>query len=533
MPPLVRLAPSARAAAAALALVTALAAAATALHLTHVWEAATEAEHREAAAAAGSVAAALHGPLAPEAAGLLARVAREEGLAGLALLDERGRLLAASDPTRLSGLNWRAALGGPREGTATLGGADYFLTVRPASGSRFVAALSAVEAPRAAFRREVWAAVAGGVGAWVLIAFALAAGARYAGPRAARVFAAYATRFAGADAPTGEARRRLLAAAEAELGTFAGPLAAAAGVLDRARADLAEAQAGLAEAKGHVAALLQINPHYVLLCTLDGHIVDANPAFYAVTGLPFEAVRGNRIEVLSEVFPVEHLFELARRSQREGSAIAGVEYALINRDEQRRPVHVSLRAVTVGGKEAVLIQATDVANQRTLERQISSFTDALDLMVDQRVAQLAAGNASLEGLLDAAGVVFASFDAVGRTRRWSRGAEALTGRPLELVPHVEAFTALLGLASSERAAFAAWLRHEGPGRMRTDVRTGGPPRRVLWGRGTPGDAGQADRRVLVGLELPRDAAEPPAGGDGARAPEPAAITSDVRGRAQP
>ena len=48
----------------------------------------------------------------------------------------------------------------------------------------------------------------------------------------------------------------------------------------------------------------------MLVCTLDGHILDANPAFYAVTGLPFEGVRGNRIEVrydlLFGLVPIHH-----------------------------------------------------------------------------------------------------------------------------------------------------------------------------------------------------------------------------------
>src|SRR5690606_9498165 len=212
--------------------------------------------------------------------------------------------------------------------------------------------------------------------------------------------------------------------------------------------------------------------------------------------------RGNRIEVLEGVMPVGPLFELARRSLREGASIGSIEYALVNRDDVRRPVQVSLRGVHVGGKEAVVIQATDVANQRNLEQQVASFSDALDLMVDQRVAQLTSGNASVSRLLDEAGIAVISFDEHGSTRQWSRAAEVFTGRQLAHVPHFTAFSRVLGLTAEARATFNAWFWDVGDGTMTLDVfSTDGTPRRLLWRKAMAEGAGCADRRVLVGIEL--------------------------------
>lgn len=511
------LAPSVRAAAVALIALTVAAVSGVGLHLSGA-SAAAEREARAGAVGAARAAAATLAvaPRADPAAVLTAAAGAppESGAPParvLALVDAAGRLVAASAGAGAEGVRWDVALAASRPPTVTLGGHPYFLSVVAAPGGGRVAALASEAAARARYRPAAWGAAGLGAALWALVAAAIAAGAWYAGPRAGARLGAVAARLAAPDGPQGDDRRRFAAVAAREFGPLAAPLDAIGEAVDRSREQLAEARATLA-------ALLQINPHYVLLCTLDGHIVDANPAFYAVTGLPFEAVRGNRVEVLSGVLPVEPLFELARRSFREGSSISGVEYALMNRDEQRRPVQVSLRAVTVGGKPAVVIQATDVANQRTLENQIAQFSDALDLMVDQRVAQLAAGNAGLEGLLDAANVVVAAFDGGGGTRRLSRAAEALVGAPLAQVPHLTAFVDRLGLSAPMRDGFLRWALGDGPALVQTPVGSAAAPRVVLWRRGAAAVAGEdaggtADRRVLVGLELPQ--APVAAGGDGA------------------
>jgi len=308
---------------------------------------------------------------------------------------------------------------------------------------------------------------------------------------------ALAKRLAGIDRFDDDTARHQVDMARAILGPLADPFDVMADALK-------SSYTRNVEARSHIAALFQINPHYVLLCTLDGHIVEANPAFYAMTGLPFEAVRGQRIEALNEVMPIEPLFELARRSLRENSSISGIEYALVNRDDVRRTVQVSLRAVYVDEKPGVIIQATDVANQRNLERQISTFSDALDLMVDQRVAQLTAADTSVSRLLDEAGVVLASFDAGGSTRRWNRATQDFTGRTIQQVPHFTAFVSVLGLSGAEKERFNHWFWGPSEGSYPMDVHSAeGPVRRILWRKSVGTDDGQTERRVLLGMDLPR------------------------------
>lgn len=494
--------PPVRVALTLLALLTFIGVSALTVLLAGQSEQAERAAQAELATAAATLSATLD---APAAASLLTRRLREaasETGFRLAVYDREGERIAASGPGPARLPETLSSEEGAPPQSALMAGEEYLLATATSPGGRYrVLALRRADEVGEAFGGGARRTVVVGLLAWLAAAAALGGLAWYAGrPTAARV-EALAHRIAGLHTDE-EARTDLGRAAQT-----LGPLATALSPLATA---LVEARAEAAESKSHVAALLQINPHYVLLCTLDGHIVDANPAFYAMSGLPFEAVRGNRIEVLEEVMPVEPLFELAERSLRENASIGGIEYAVINRDDTRRTVQVSLRSVQVGGKDAVLIQATDVANQRNLERQVSTFSDALDLMVDQRVAQLTAGNASMSRLLDEAGVPVASFDGGGSTRRWSRAAEAFTGRRHSQVPHFTAFMSVLGLSPEGRKAFDAWFWDAADGSIVLDTHGGdGPPRRMLWRKATTTEGSRAGGRLLVGVEMPQGE-----GGDG-------------------
>ena len=495
-------APSYRAAAAALIVLTVGAITGTALHDARVRDAAEREARVGAGAAARAAAAAISAaPNAPPSAILNAATGRASGAPLLALIGMDGRLIAASGDAADAELRWELIGASAPPPEITIAGRRHLVSVVPAPRGGRLAALS----PMGDVSTAGAAAIA--FGFWLLCALVLAGGAWYAGPQAADRLGALASRLAAPEGPVGPDRRALVARAARALGPFAAPLDAIAEAADRAREQATETRAT-------VAALLQINPHYVIVCTLDGTILDANPAFYAVTGLPFEGVRGNRIEVLEDVMPVEPLFDLARRSLREGSSISGIEYALVNREEQRRPVHISLRAIKVDGQAAVVIQATDVANQRTLEHQIAQFSDALDLMVDQRVAQITGGNAGLDALLDAAGVLVVEFDVGGGTRRLSRSAEALLSGQMVHVPHVTAFASRLELPATVREAFVRWAVGEGPVLMQTSVFPGGVRRDIVWRRGRTGAVGSIhERHVLIGLEVPAPRAQ--AAGDGA------------------
>ena len=100
--------------------------------------------------------------------------------------------------------------------------------------------------------------------------------------------------------------------------------------------------------------------------------------------------------------------------------------------------------------------------------------------------------------------MLASFDAGGGTRRWNRAAEELTGRRVQMVPHFVAFVSVLGLGPEAREVFSGWFWGPSVGSHATDVfASDGVPRRMLWRKSVTLDEGRAERRVLVGVELPR------------------------------
>ncbi len=486
--------PAVRAAILGLIAATAVAVVGAGLHLGSVEDAA----QRRAAAVLGAqvavTATALDGLGPADARRQLAGLARPPG-AETVVYDAAGRLVAASAPELARAAGWRKAWAGRSadEPFVTARGVRYAVASAATSGGGAVVGL--LPAPDGLPDGVVLEAAAVAASLWGLLAGVLVGMAWYAGPRAAGQLALLGERVAQGDAD-GQARIRR---ARLQLGPLADAFQP---VVARLRA----LGAHDADVRAHLAALYQINPHYVLLCSQDGEIIEANPAFYAATGLPAEAVRGGRVEALRQTFPVEPLMELAQRSLREGSAISGLEYAIIDRDDHTRPVEVSLRGFTLEGRPMVLFQATDQAHQKQLERRVAAFADTLDLMVDQRVHQLSAGQQTLRRVLDAAGVVIASFDAGGSTSRWSGAAEVLTGRTIAQAGHFAAATSALGLSPAERTAFTQWFWSPTHAPFMGEHGVGGPGgprvRTFLWQRVDADVGGRSDLRTLVGVEVP-------------------------------
>ena len=489
--------PAVRAALFGLVVVMLVSIAGAGLHLAAAERDAEEATARVLTTRATTVAAALE-PSQTNLSGALDPFATSDAADDLVLLDARGRIYDTTDDGLIAAVDWpRIVAAGARGGQRVPGrAADFSVALAPAwEGGPVVAAVQTVDASGTegvAVETLLATLALGG-----LLVGMLVVSAWYAGPHASKDLALLGERVAQG----GHDRAALVRHG----GQALGPLAEAFLPL---AARLASHEREMSGAREHVGALYQINPHYVVLCSLDGRIVEANPAFYAVTGLASDAVRGASVEALREAFPIEPLMETARRSLLEGSSVSGLEYAIVAHDGTTRPVEVSLRAFTLAGDDLVVIQATDLARQRTLERRVAAFSDTLDLMVDQRVQQLTAGQQTLRAVLNAAGVVIASFDTGGATSRWNGGARALTGQPIVEVPHFAAVTAALGLDPAERAAFTQWFwsPSDAPFVARHEIGMGAEMRvrQLIWQRVYADISGRADLRTLVGVEIPAD-----------------------------
>ena len=344
-------------------------------------------------------------------------------------------------------------------------------------------------------------AVAVGVGLWAILVTALLAGAWVAGARTAARLRALAQRVVTSSDPgtaLAQARHGLGA-----IGDALGPLATRLGERSQRVEALEE----------HRGALYQISPHPLLLCRLGGGVVEANPAFYALTGLDPMHVREVPLAALAGTFPAGDFAALAERSLAEYAAVGGVESWVLDRDGERRPVEVALRAFRSGDEPLVLFQLTDQRYVRSLEHRVRSFTDVLDLHVDRRVRELTAGRQELEQALDAGGVVVASFDATGATVRWNGAARLLTGRPLAEVAHFGAAVEALGMRGDQPALFARWFWGMSDEPFVGSHTVGGAgdglaDRRLLWTRAYARTHGASDRRTLVGVRVPTSRSVP-------------------------
>ena len=434
----------------------------------------------------------------------------EQGWDGtFALIDVRGRIFATNDASFAETVDWARLVEGVGTGGTMrrgVGGTETALAAYPVGSGQWVAGVQPLNAELSA--ADVWPTIIATAVFWAFLLGLYTILTWYTGPRTAAELERLANRIVKGDVFA----QKLVREAAGDLGPIAMSLMGVAESIDATRGE----RHGQ---RDHVGALYQVNPHYLLLATLDGDLIEANPAFYAITGLPTEAIRGGRAEALADAFPLDPLMEMAERSLKEGSAITDIEYALIDRNDRPRPVQVSLRSFQLDGEPVVLIQASDVTVRRDLERKVSAFSDSLDLMVDQRVARLAAGQQTLRRLLDAAGMVVASFDPGGNLRRWSGGARALTGRQASEVPHFSAVSGALGLPAAERAAFTEWfwnpsadplVAHHVQQTLDGDTVT----RRILWTKVAATTPGQTDHLTMIGLAMPPEAPAPEFSGDG-------------------
>lgn len=443
----------------------------------------------------------------------------------LGLVDRRGRVVASSDDDLTGGIGWgRMIEDGAALEQVYRGREGYFVALHPVGrAGHYVASMAptelAMNGSDTVWEVAVWAAAF-----WGLLVGCMAMMAWYAGPNTTARLERLSARIAEGDADP----EVLIRHARMSLGGMADVFAPIA-------RKMTAAWASLGQSREHVRALYQVNPHYVLLCTLDGRIIEANPAFYAVTGLSLEALKAGPVEVLDDIFPIAPLQDMAARSLKEACSIGGIEYGIIGQDDEPRAVTVSLRAFTLDGEDVVIIQATDISARRTMEQRIHAFTDTLDLMVDQRVAQLTAGQKSIRRVLDGAGLVLASFDAGGATRRWSGGARALTGRTVGHVPHFSSVTSALEMTEAERSAFTAWfwgtethpfVGHHAIAGADDQVRM----RRFVWHKSQAPDRG--DLRTIVALELPPDSSGA-ASERAARSPVPHSAPSVAPAAPQP
>ncbi|MEO0557776.1 MAG: PAS domain-containing protein [Bacteroidota bacterium] len=472
------------------------------LHLQSLERQAEQHLASELKARSASLAAALAAPDSAERIQeTFGPIAEAEWPVTLGLVDRRGRVVASSDSDLTDGVGWGGMIeDGTSAGEVFRGREGYIVALHPVGRAGYYVASMAPSSVAANTTDAVWNVAVWAAALWGLLLGCMAMMAWYAGPYTTSKLERLGARIALGEADPSVLMRH----ARLSLGGMADVFAPIA-------QKMTAAWASVGQSRDHVRALYQVNPHYVLLCTLDGRIIEANPAFYAVTGLSLEALKAGPVEVLDDIFPIGPLQDMAARSLKEACSIGGIEYGIIGQDDEPRAVTVSLRAFPLDGEDVVIIQATDVSARRTMEQRIHAFNDTLDLMVDQRVAQLTAGQKSIRRVLDGAGLVLASFDAGGATRRWSGGARALTGRTVGHVPHFSSVTSALEMTEAERSAFTAWFwgseTHPFVARHAiADSEGGVRTRRFVWRKSTAPDRG--DLRTIVALELPADPSDP-------------------------
>jgi PAS domain-containing protein len=422
----------------------------------------------------------------------LTAVLGTDGVAGALWLDAQGRSLARGGASAVAAEGW-LLLGDASASARHRGdGRGYAIASAPVPGGGALVLVRPLHPPQ--LLGLMLGALAAAFAVWGLLALAVLGSVRRL-PADPRV----------------EALAERLAEAPGERPPDASTFGPQARPVLRLAERLDALQVERDSARALLGASLQVGAQYTVLCTIDGRALDASPSFLARTGLTPEALRAEG--ALRALFPMDELLELAHRSLREGVTLSGIP-AELHAPEGPRPLALALRAVDTPEGPAVLLSAADHSRQEELERQVDTFTDAVELMVDQRVARITTGQRRLEEAIEDAGLAVLEFTRDGTTERLNAVAERLTGRTVFTLRQFGQVAAALCSDGRGREALQAWFWSGDPAPFVLEVEAPGGRRRLAWYAGTWRSGGEVVGRILVGAAAPETSAAARAdGGD--------------------
>lgn len=417
------------------------------------------------------------------------QAAFRDGFDVAAVLDARGQVFVSVPAGALTEAQARSLPAAPGLATLAQGGARHVFASASVSGGRLVLLR---ELRSGGFN---WGVMGLAVPAWLLaggLLVAAAARGKRLDPDAARLADQLAT---GAHVAIDRERA---------VKTY-GP---SAHLLFDMAAHLESTRAERDEARELGRNLLQMGAHYTLLCDLEGRVIDANPSFLARAGLTPDEMRQRGREVLRDLLPMHEVAALAERSLMEGATLSGIPCMLAFPSGSRQ-VEVALRAFRMREAPAVLLVMTDRKREDELERQIDQFTDSIELMVDQRVARITAGSATVEAALADAGLALFDFDPAGALLRMNAGAERLTGRTQFTLRTLADVSALFFRGEASHRAFHAWFASDWTVPFQASIPTPAGPTRAVMLRTEAHQSTNGPRRILACLAVPADAAAGP------------------------
>ncbi len=157
-----------------------------------------------------------------------------------------------------------------------------------------------------------------------------------------------------------------------------------------------EVERALRESEERFALAFRMSPHAMMLTRMrDAHIVEANPAFYSLTGYASEEVADRTsLEIALWHDPAARREVVARVRARE--RVVGLEAAFRTRDGRLIRGLYSAEVIVLGGEPHVLSSIADITRIKQAEETLRDLNKALEDRVKERTKALEASVAELE-----------------------------------------------------------------------------------------------------------------------------------------
>lgn len=180
-------------------------------------------------------------------------------------------------------------------------------------------------------------------------------------------------------------------------------------LLKHKAAELSRSEEALRQSEADFRGLLESLPDGVAVMTLEGIVLDVNPAACRLTGLGREDLIGRHVR---ELVPPEKLSETLENYEKLVSGeLTQLESYSFRSDGSIVPVVVRASRFMYQGKPAMLIHVNDISEQRHAYEQLRREKEFSDLLI----------NSSFDGIL--------AFDRDLRYTVWNSGMERITGIP--------------------------------------------------------------------------------------------------------
>jgi len=174
-------------------------------------------------------------------------------------------------------------------------------------------------------------------------------------------------------------------------GTVVGSIGAMIDITERKKVEKA-----LKENEAIFKNLIELAPNAVVLNDLEGRYMMVNKTFAIQTGFVLEDVIGKTNQDLGLELNLD--LRVVKKELMRRGFVNNIETSIKSKDGKRKDLYYSSRIIQLNNQPVVLGSAIDVTEKKTMDKELESYRNHLELLVNKRTEELATANEELTAI---------------------------------------------------------------------------------------------------------------------------------------